>query len=115
MLPAIEPGDVVSIQPRNADDFRIQRYDILLFERDACLVCHRVIATLSFLGKRFYFEKGDNNPLMGMLRDRDILGKVLSVNGKAVQAPHQIRPRWKSLLWHSLRDYFYHHRPSKRE
>jgi signal peptidase I len=78
MVPAIQPGDVLSIQP--VDPKEISLGDIVVYAREQMLVVHRIVKTFADLSKPYLVTRGDR-----LLRDDtpvlldDLLGRVASI------------------------------------
>jgi hypothetical protein len=80
MVPTLRQGDVVTIKP--GQGCRIG--DLILFERGAGLVLHRVVAKLNGA----IFTKGDALPYRdAMICPQDILGKAISRERRGKERP----------------------------
>ncbi len=78
MVPAIHPGDVLSIQPVNPKE--ISRGDIVVYAREQVLVVHRVVRTPAESCEPYLVTRGDrllhdDKPV----RACDLLGQVVSI------------------------------------
>lgn len=78
MVPAIHPGDVLSIQP--VDPKEVSRGDIVMYAREQVLVVHRVVRTSADSREPYFVTRGDRS-----LRDDapidagELLGRVVSI------------------------------------
>lgn len=81
MVPAIHPGDVLSIQP--VDPKEVSLGDIVVYARERVLVVHRIVRTLTDSSEPYLVTRGDR-----MLRDDrpilpgELLGRVASIERK---------------------------------
>jgi hypothetical protein len=79
MLPAVAPGQVVTLEQAES----IQVGDVVAFERNGQLCCHRVAATSPIL----LLTVGDNNPLYDYPVARgDVIGKCSSLSAPPLMA-----------------------------
>jgi len=77
MLPLITPGSMVKIEPLPAKKIRLG--DIIAFRRSSHLVVHRVLKKYYHKRNLFFLEKGDSNPRAGIVKEKNVLGKVVKV------------------------------------
>ena len=81
MVPAIHPGDLLSIQP--VDPKEITLGDIVVYAREQVLVVHRIVRTSHGLSEPYLVTRGDR-----LLRDDppilpgELLGRVASIERK---------------------------------
>ncbi len=81
MVPAIHPGDVLSIQPVNLKE--VSQGDIVVYAREHMLVVHRIVRTSADAREPYLVTRGDR-----LLRDDtpiradELLGRVVSVERK---------------------------------
>jgi signal peptidase I len=75
MVPAIHPGDVLSIQP--VDRKEVSRGDVVVYEREGVLIVHRVVGIFAAPSAPYLVTRGDRS-----LRDdapilpNELLGRV---------------------------------------
>jgi len=93
MLPTIRPGDQVSLRSISESE-KINNNEIVAFARKRKIICHRVLFTRRCGNRQYIYEKGDNNFLGRFITFRDIIGKVVSVNGGNYlpKAPENLSP-----------------------
>lgn len=93
MLPTIRPGDQVSLRSISESE-KIDDNEIVAFVRKRKIICHRVLFTWRCGNHRYIYEKGDNNFLGRFITLRDIIGKVVAVNGNNYlpKAPENLSP-----------------------
>jgi signal peptidase I len=78
MVPAIQPGDVLSIQP--VDPKEVSLGDIVVYVREQILVVHRIVRTSAASTEPYLVTRGDR-----LLRDDppilpgDLIGRVASI------------------------------------
>lgn len=78
MVPAIQPGDVLSIQP--VDPKEVSLGDIVVYVREQILVVHRIVRTSAASTEQYLVTRGDR-----LLRDDppilpgDLIGRVASI------------------------------------
>jgi len=81
MVPAIHPGDVLSIQP--VDPKEVSLGDIVVYAREQVLVVHRIVQTSADSSEPYLVTRGDR-----LLRDDapilpgELLGRVASIERK---------------------------------
>ncbi len=81
MVPAIQPGDVLTIQPVNSNEIALG--DLVVYAREHALVVHRVVRMASGSGETRLVTRGDR-----LLRDdapifpADLLGRVAGIERK---------------------------------
>ena len=81
MVPAIHPGDVLSIQ--SVDPKEVSRGDIVVYAREQVLVVHRIVRTSGDSSEPYLVTRGDR-----LLRDDapilpgELLGRVASIERK---------------------------------
>jgi hypothetical protein len=108
MLPVIEPGVLLSVQPEPFRENLPNPGELIVFKRGAGVVCHRYYGTMKLGRKRYIIEKGDRNRIAGLVRIDCYVGKATAVNNisadkfcKAVKKPSNLllllgllRERW---------------------
>jgi signal peptidase I len=81
MVPAIHPGDILSIQP--VDPKEVSLGDIVVYAREQVLVVHRIVETSTSSNEPCLVTRGDR-----LLRDDtpilpgELLGRVASIERK---------------------------------
>src|ERR1700676_4644943 len=81
MVPAIHPGDVLSIQPVNPKEVSLG--DIVVYTREQVLVVHRIVRTSADSSEPYLVTRGDR-----LLQDDapilpgELLGRVASIERK---------------------------------
>jgi len=81
MVPAIHPGDVLSIQPINLEE--VSRGDVVVYAREQVLIVHRVVQTSDDSSEPYLVTRGDR-----LRRDDapipagEVLGRVVSIERK---------------------------------
>jgi signal peptidase I len=81
MVPAIHPGDILSIQP--IDPKEVTLGDIVVYAREEVLVVHRIVRTSASSSESYLITRGDR-----LLRDDapilpgELLGRVASIERK---------------------------------
>jgi signal peptidase I len=81
MVPAIHPGDVLSIQP--VDPREVSRGDIVVYAREQVLIVHRIVRTSSDSSEPYLVTRGDrllqdDTPILPC----ELLGRVASIERK---------------------------------
>ena len=89
MLPAIWPGDVLTVQRCDAESLRLG--EIVLFGRGSALVAHRVVErTLHDNGTRWVTRGDSVGGNDAPVSSHELLGKVIAVErGSRQFVPHQ--------------------------
>ncbi len=77
MLPLIAPGSMVSIEHLPAE--KIKLGEIIAFRRSSHLVVHRVLKEYHHQGNLSFLEKGDSNLRAGIVKEKNVLGKIVKV------------------------------------
>lgn len=86
MLPMIQPGASLSIEPGSFTEQNPAAGEIVAFRRGEELVCHRFYGTIG-IGRRCYgIEKGDRNRIAGLFRPDDYIGRLIAVDETAGRA-----------------------------
>ena len=80
MAPNVTEGMELLIQPTNQVK-AINLQDIIAFYRDDKIICHRLLIKFKLGDTKYYIEKGDNNFFPWIIREEDLLGKVIKING----------------------------------
>ena len=80
MLPVIQPGAALSVEPGKFNEHNPQAGEIIAFRRGKGLICHRFYGTVR-IGRRCYgIEKGDRNRLAGLFHPNDYIGRLIAVD-----------------------------------
>lgn len=88
MVPAILPGDMVTVERAGADEVSIG--DVVVFVRDGRLVAHRAITTSDTCGEPRLVTRGDRmRKNDSAVSSSELLGKITSVE----RAGRQVRLR----------------------
>lgn len=109
MLPVIQPGALLLIQPGTFTEQSPQKGEIIAFRRGAGLVCHRFYGVLKIGQKVFGIEKGDFNRIAGIFRIEDYCGRLIMVDEKPA-AEYFVKvekPSIVILLWGLLQERIY--------
>jgi len=80
MLPVIQPGASLSIEPGNFTGQNPKAGEIFAFRRGEELVCHRFYGTIRIGRRRYGIEKGDRNRIAGLFRLNDYIGRLIAVD-----------------------------------
>jgi hypothetical protein len=109
MLPGIQPGALLLIQPGTFSGQSPQKGEIIAFRRGEGLVCHRFYGVQQIGHQVYGIEKGDFNRITGIFRIEDYYGKLAAVDGKpAVDFFREVqKPRIAILLWGLLKEWIY--------
>lgn len=95
MTPLIREGDNIAFQPLK--DFRRPYVgDIAVFERDGCLVVHRIVDRWSRDGRHWLKEKGDNRFMPRVIPEDCVVGIVVRIE-KGTSAIELDTARWRFL------------------
>jgi len=78
MYPTIKNGDTVIIMDKEDPMYSISIGDIIVYHQDTLIVAHRVF----FIGDGFYQVKGDNAPVIDIVLEEDVIGKVINTVDK---------------------------------
>lgn len=87
MLPTITPGSRLYIDARGASGIDIG--DIVVFNKNGKLICHRIVGRCRIWNKIYFLEKGDNpeQKTISIISGDRIVGRVIGIqtfDGKAV-------------------------------
>jgi len=109
MLPGIQPGALLMIQPGTYPEQSPRKGEIIAFRRGAGLVCHRFYGVLQIGNKVFGIEKGDFNRIAGIFRIEDYCGKLIAVGEKPATGyfTEVHKPHVAFLFWGLLQERFY--------
>jgi len=93
MLPTIQPGGKVTVLPL-VKCGKCNPNDIVVFENNRGIVCHRLLFFFNTGKCRLIYEKGDNNFLGRFINENRIIGKVIAIDGNndIPDAPVQLSP-----------------------
>ena len=80
MLPMIQPGAALSIEPGSFTEQNPSTGEIVAFRRGEELVCHRFYGTIGIGRRRYGIEKGDRNRIAGLFRLDDYIGRLIAVD-----------------------------------
>jgi len=83
MLPVIQPGAALSIEPGTYGEQNPKAGEIIAFRRGEGLVCHRFYGTIGISRRRYGIEKGDRNRIAGLFRLEDYIGRLIAVDARA--------------------------------
>ena len=79
MLPVIQPGAALSIEPGSFTEQNPTAGEIIAFRRGAGPVCHRFYGTVRIGRRRYGIERGDRNRIAGLFRLDDYIGRLITV------------------------------------
>ncbi len=77
MYPAIREGWRVETKPISASDAVCG--DIIVFNGESELVCHRLIGKFKWRNKSYLINRGDSENIGRVLEEEDLLGRVVAV------------------------------------
>src|SRR5579864_3822098 len=81
MVPAIHPGDVLSVQPVDPKD--VSPGDIVVYAREQVLIVHRVVQTSADSSEPYLVTRGDRLRRDDMpIPAGEVLGRVVSIERK---------------------------------
>jgi signal peptidase I len=81
MVPAIHPGDVLSIQP--VDSKEVSLGDVVVYEREGVLIVHRVVGIFAAPSDPYWVTQGDRSLRDDApIRTDELLGRVVSIERK---------------------------------
>jgi signal peptidase I len=87
MFPLIKTGDKITISPKSELNAR----DIIVFNRDEQMVCHRLVRIFERDGKRYFQTRGDSFfHLDDPVTADQILGKVIRIERGNVSVPRKM-------------------------
>jgi hypothetical protein len=90
MLPALRPGDVITVERRTLD--KLQPGRIVLFRRDGRLTAHRIIRASA----EDLLTQGDSVPAHDLpVQPAEIVGQVVGIrrNGRSVDPQYKLAQR----------------------
>lgn len=74
MEPTLKEGDQVQVEPVEAEDIKVG--DIVVFECNKVLGCHRILGRFKKDDKFYFWEKGDNSSSLGYISQDKVIGRV---------------------------------------
>jgi signal peptidase I len=80
MEPVIKKGEKVLVKKVLPEE--VSPGDVILYEIGCHLVTHRTIGKFIFGGEWYFLEKGENVRGIGRVKGKNLLGKVIGVQGR---------------------------------
>mgnify|MGYP001562761855 CR=1 FL=1 len=77
MSPAIQENWEVEVRPTPLN--LLSTGDIIVFRRGNNLIVHRLVGTIKYFGRNYFFLKGDNAPSIELIKKDKIIGKVVNI------------------------------------
>jgi len=106
MLPVIQPGAVLSVEPGEFSEQNPTAGEIVVFRRGKELVCHRFYGSIRIGLRRYGIEKGDLNQIAGLIRPEEYIGRLISVDKTPAEELFRKvqKPSVFTLLWGLIRE-----------
>lgn len=106
MLPVIQPGAVLSVEPGEFQKQNPAAGEIIVFKRGEKLVCHRFYGSIRICRRRYGIEKGDRNLIAGLFRPEEYVGRLISVDKTPAKELFRTvqKPSVFTLLWGLIRE-----------
>jgi len=92
MLPLIGESSSIGVKPLVSEK-QLKVGDIALFNRNGCLIAHRIIGRIKEGNAIYYTEKGDCGLSLTMIAKEQIIGKVVKIY-TAEGTVHLEKPLW---------------------